>query len=68
MTDGLHGVSIHQKRARRNAAQLEFIGDLQVQRQTVSLVYISPQTRLHGRTPQEVVAQIVSEALAPVEA
>ena len=31
-------------------------------------IHISPQTRLRGRTPQEVVAQIVSEIPVPVEA
>ena len=31
-------------------------------------IHISPQTRLRGRTPQEVVAQIVSEVPVPVEA
>ena len=30
-------------------------------------IHISPQTRLRGRTPQEVVAQIVSEVPVPVE-
>ena len=31
-------------------------------------IHISPQTRLRGRTPQEVVRQIVSEVPVPVEA
>ena len=31
-------------------------------------IHISPQTRLRGRTPQEVVGQIVSEVPVPVEA
>ena len=31
-------------------------------------IHISPQTRLRGRTPQEVVAQIVSEVPTPVDA
>ena len=31
-------------------------------------IHISPQTRLRGRTPQEIVAQIVSEVPTPVDA